>query len=241
MVAGRHMLRAACALLEVNAHLFTDEEVDYYRRNSWPGESHLVPTRIEGAWKALKDAVVDTELVAYLHSNEEDTYLLRPVTTEVVDKIALMLDTCNPLASKLHLPGKYDVPDTDGRYDPRVRRWKRQLVKWKESILCTSLGDDSERQLRLEKGVKVVEELVEERRRMQPLVSEHATDSLAREERSFRGDLANADAATRERVQQRQTERANAAVNGWTDSVKLAKRQSAGLNAIKRAISSYRS
>tara|TARA_Y100000389_G_C17459028_1_gene520286 strand:+ start:435 stop:1133 length:699 start_codon:yes stop_codon:yes gene_type:complete len=232
------MLRAELALLEVNAHLFTDEEVKYYQSESWPGESHLVPNRIEGAWKALKDAVVDTELVAYLHSNKEDTHLLRRVTEEVVDKITRMLNGCNPLASKLHLPKEYDAPKMDGRYDPRVLRWKRQLKKWKDSILCTSLGDDSERQRRLEASVKVVEELVEERRRMQPLVPEHATDSLAREERTLRGDLANADAATRKRVQQRQTKRADTAVNGWTKSVELAKRQSAGLNAIKRETSS---
>lgn len=232
------MLRAARALLEVNAHLFTDEEVEYYRSNSWPGESHLVPNRIEGAWKALKDAVVDTELAAYLHSNKEDADLLRLVTKEVVDKITLMLNNCNPLVSKLHLPEKYDTPEKDGRYDPRVLRWKRQLEKWKASILYTSPIRDADLQQRLEACMKVVGELVEERRRMQPLVSEYANDSPAREERTFRGDLANADAATRKRVQQRQTKRANAAVNDWTNSVELAKRQSAGLNAIEREVSS---
>jgi hypothetical protein len=227
---------AQLALLEVYGLLFSDQEIDAFIRSAWPVGSHLVPNRIEGAWKALKAAATDTELVALLNSEGEDADLLRGATEDVLHKVTVMLANCKPLGSKMDWPTAYNEPKT-GRIDPRVAPAEKELTLWKQTILATSQpATPGDFQRRLEKCKGVVEKLAEEGARMQPLGSGPATDRVACEERVFRGDLASGSLPGTVFFQRRQARRAAGEVYARINAEARAKSRSVGLAGIERIL-----
>ena len=223
------LYEAQLALLEVDGHLFSDQEIHAFEGSSWPDESHLVPNRMEGAWDALKDAVTNTELVARLHAQGKDGDLLRSVTESVLHKITVMLRNSSPLVSKRERPKPPRVPRTT-KTDPRVATWTEQLAIWKRTILPTALPsnpDDLRR--RLEACKNEVERLVEEKARLQPLGSVRATDLM---KCKFRGGLLDCDLSSILWLQESSAQSAAEAVTTRIKAGALAKSRSAGLVAI---------
>ena len=96
----------------------SDEQINRFNSSGWPTKVHTTPNLMEDAWEALEEAIVDTELVAQLHSEGKAAADARSSMAKVKKKIKTMLGESSASA--------------------RVDKWKQLVLDWDNTLLFTN-------------------------------------------------------------------------------------------------------